>query len=179
MKLLKKIVRILSILIILIIVVSFFLPQKQHVERSLDIAAPAEQIYPHLSDPRLFGRWSPWSNMDPEMKIQYTGPAAGEGAGMTWQSDDPAVGNGSWVITKAVENQSLDVAMDFGEQGGATSFFYLEPNNGKTKVTWGFDTDAGMNPIMRWMGLLMDKMVGAEYAKGLETLKQNLEKGGF
>jgi hypothetical protein len=110
------------------------------------------------------------------MKVQYTGAPSGKGAGMTWQSDDPNVGNGSWKITNAVENESLDVAMDFGDQGGATSFFRLKPNGGKTKVTWGFDTDAGNNPLMRWFGLLMDKMVGSEYAKGLDSLKQMLEK---
>ena len=176
MKLLRKIVRILSVSILLFIVVSFFLPQKQHVERSLDIMAPAEEIYPHLADPRLFGKWSPWSKIDPKMETQYTGPDSGEGAGMKWQSNNSSVGNGSWVITKAIENRSLDIDMDFGDQGGATSFFRLEPSEGKTKVTWGFDTDAGMNPLMRWMGLMMDKMVGSEYAKGLEGLRKIIEK---
>ncbi|KAG1661932.1 hypothetical protein GQR58_021207 [Nymphon striatum] len=177
MKLLKKIVHILTILIVLFIVIGFILPQQQHVERSLEIDAPAEKIYPHLADPRMFSKWSPWSSIDPEMKTEFTGPASGEGAGMSWQSNNRSVGNGSWTITKAVENKSLEVAMDFGDQGGATSFFNLEPSNGKTKITWGFDTDAGMNPVMRWMGLMMDKLVGAEYAKGLETLRKLVEPG--
>ncbi len=109
------------------------------------------------------------------MKVQFIGPEAGKGAGMSWQSNEQSVGSGSWVISQAVENQSLNVEMDFGDQGTATSFFTLKPNVGKTKVTWGFDTDAGYNPIMRWFGLLMDKMVGGEYAKGLETLKGMME----
>ena len=163
-------------LLIIIVLGSFFLPQKQHVERSVDISAPAEQIYPYLADPKLFGEWSPWSKIDPNMKVQYTGPASGEGAGMKWQSQNQSVGTGSWVITKAVENERLEVNMDFGDQGGATSFFSLKPKEGKTQVTWGFDTDAGMNPVMRYMGLLMDKMVGTEYAKGLAVLKGIIEK---
>jgi len=176
MRILKRIILTLLSLIILLALVSFLLPQKQHVERSIEISASAEKIYPHLANPKLFGEWSPWSKLDPDMKVQYTGPQSGKGAGMMWQSDEPSVGNGSWEIIKAVENKSLDVAMDFGDQGGATSFFRLQPSGAKTQVTWGFDTDAGNNPMMRWFGLLMDDMVGSEYAKGLETLKGMLEK---
>lgn len=176
MKLIKRLLLAVALFLVIVVLASFFLPQKQHVERSVDISAPAEKIYPHLANPKLFGEWSPWSTIDPNMKVKYTGPTSGQGAGMTWQSENQSVGTGSWVITKAIENESLEVNMDFGDQGGATSFFRLKPNDGKTQVTWGFDTDAGMNPIMRWMGLLMDKMVGNEYAKGLDTLKQKLEK---
>ena len=175
MKLLKRLLLSVVSLIVILLLVSYFLPQQQHVERSVEINSPAEKIYPHLANPKLFSEWSPWSNIDPNMKTTYTGAESGEGAGMTWKSDDPNVGTGSWVITKAVVNESLDVDMDFGGQGGATSFFRLAPINGKTQVTWGFDTDAGMNPVMRYMGLLMDKLVGTEYAKGLEVLKQKLE----
>ena len=176
MKLIKKLLGSLIVLIILMVLISFFLPQKPHVERSLEISAPAAKIFPHLANPKLFGKWSPWSEIDPNMKVEYSGPESGKGAGMSWQSDDPNVGTGSWVIRDAVENKSLNVDMDFGDQGDATSFFTLEENSGKTKVTWGFDMDAGMNPLMRWFGLLMDKMVGSEYARGLEKLKVIAEK---
>ncbi len=176
MRIIKRILLTLVSLIVVLLLISFLLPKKQHVERSIEISTSAEKIYPYLADPKLFGQWSPWSKIDPNMKIEYMGPQSGKGAGMKWQSDDPNVGNGSWVIMEAVENKSLDVEMDFGDQGGATSFFRLQPSGIKTQVTWGFDTDAGYNPMMRWFGLLMDKMVGSEYAKGLETLKGILEK---
>lgn len=176
MRLISRFLLFLSALIVILVVGSFFLPQNQHVERSVDISAPAEKIYPYLADPKLFGQWSPWSKIDPDMKVQYEGTPSGEGAGMKWQSELSSVGSGSWIIVKAVENESLNVDMDFGDQGTATSFFTLKPDDGKTKVTWGFDTDAGMNPVMRWMGLLMDKMVGTEYEKGLLELQKIVQK---
>jgi len=176
MKILKNILTALLLLLIILALVGFILPQKQQVERSLEISASADKIYPYLANPKLFQKWSPWSKMDPNLKVQFTGPESGKGAGMTWQSKESNVGSGSWVISEAIENQSLNVNMDFGDQGAATSFFTLQPSAGKTNVTWGFETDAGMNPIMRWFGLLMDKMVGGEYAKGLQTLKDLLEK---
>lgn len=176
MKLLKKLFIGLILLLVVLALVSFLLPQKQHVERSVEMSAPAENIYPYLASPKLFNQWSPWAKLDPNMKVQFTGAESGEGASMSWQSEQSDVGTGSWTITKAIENKSLEVALDFGDQGNATSFFHLDPADGKTKVTWGFDTDAGMNPMMRWFGLLMDKMVGGEYAKGLATLQGIVEK---
>ena len=175
MKIFKKIIFGLLLLIAIFVFVSFLLPQKQHVERSTEISAPATKIYPYLASPKLFREWSPWSKMDPKMKVQYSGPESGRGAGMSWQSEQSNVGIGSWIITDTVENESLIIEMGFGNKGTANSFFKLTPKDEKTIVTWGFDTDAGMNPIMRWFGLFMDKMVGDEYAKGLVTLKALVE----
>ncbi len=176
MRLIKRLLLSLLALVVILMLVSFLLPQKQHVERSLEISASAAKIYPYLANPKLFNQWSPWSKLDSNMKVQFSGPESGKGAGMSWQSEQSNVGSGSWTITNAVENESLDVDLDFGDQGGATSFFKLKSTGEKTQVTWGFDTDAGMNPMMRWFGLLMDKMVGSEYQKGLESLKLILEK---
>jgi len=176
MRLISRLLLIISALIVIFVIGSFFLPQTQHVERSVDISAPAEKIYPYLANPQLFSEWSPWSKIDPNMKVQYVGETMGEGAIMKWQSDQPSVGSGSWTVVKAVENELINVDMDFGEQGLAKSNFNLEANGNQTKVIWGFDTDAGWNPIMRWMGLLMDKMVGSEYEKGLAELKTMHEK---
>ncbi len=179
MKLLKKLSLGFLILIALLFLISFVLPQKQQVERSIEISASAEKIFPHLSNPKLFHEWSPWTLYDPDMKVVFTGPESGKGAKVSWQSDDPNVGTGTSVVTEAVENQSLNFDMDFGDQGKATSFFTLKPtptDSKKTQVTWGFEVDTGNNPIMRWMGLMMDKMVGSEYQKGLEALKKMIEK---
>ena len=38
-------------------------------------------------------------------------------------------------------------------------------------MTWSNDGDLGNNPLMRWMGLAMDKMVGADFDAGLANLK--------
>ena len=176
MRLIKRLLLTIALFIIVLAVGSFFLPQKQQVERTVEISAPANVIYPHLANPQLFVKWSPWSSIDPNMKTEFTGAESGEGAGMSWQSAQPSVGTGSWLITKAVENESLDVNMDFAGQGTATSFFTLKPSGSNTAVTWGFETNAGMNPVMRWMGLMMDKMVGSEYEKGLLKLKGIVEK---
>jgi hypothetical protein len=35
----------------------------------------------------------------------------------------------------------------------------------------------GVNPVGRWMGLMMDRWVGADYERGLANLKALVEGG--
>ncbi|MBL0121908.1 MAG: hypothetical protein IPP88_03990 [Betaproteobacteria bacterium] len=50
------------------------------MERSIDINAPMETVYPLVYDPKAWARWSVWSRRDPAMKFTYTGAPAGVGA---------------------------------------------------------------------------------------------------
>ena len=176
MKFIKRFLFSLIALIVLLLIVGFFLPQQQHVERSISIAAPVSDVYKRIDSPKAFNEWSPWAKIDPQMVTEFSGPESGKGASMSWKSDHPNVGSGTWTITHATENKSVNLALSFEGQGDASSFFNLAPEAAGTKVTWGFDTDAGMNPIMRWFGLMLDKWVGADYEKGLNNLKLMLEK---
>ena len=49
-------------------------PEAYHVERSVTIQAPATAIYAMLSDLSRFDEWSPWVELDPEMKKASQGP---------------------------------------------------------------------------------------------------------
>ena len=61
--------------------------------------------------------------------------------------------------------------------GSANAKFVLAAKNGGTEVEWGFVSDMGMNPIGRWMGLMMDSWIGADYERGLSKLKEIAEAG--
>ena len=52
----------------------------------------------------------------------------------------------------------------------------LEPAGSATKVTWSNFGDLGGNPLVRYFGLVMDKMVGADFEAGLAGLKALAEK---
>lgn len=175
MRMIRKLVLILVAIIVLFAVIGLFLPRKPHVEREIVISAPPAVVYGHVNNPKSFNQWSPWARIDPDIKYEYTGPEFGQGSGMRWQSDHASVGSGSWTITEAVENESVDMDLDLGDQGVATSFFRLQPQGAGTRITWGFDMDAGLNPITRWFGLMIDQWVGTDYEKGLANLKAQIE----
>jgi len=174
MKILKKIGLGLLALIVLLVIISFFLPSKTHLERSIVINAPADSIFAQVNTMQNWPNWSPWAKIDPAMKTTYFGPASGEGAGYSW--DSKKVGKGTLTVTKSVTNELLETKMDFGDRGFANAFFKLSPAEGGTKVVWGFDSETGMNPIAKYFGLLMDKFLGPDYEKGLANIKAVVEK---
>ena len=171
MKTLKKILLAIFILAALLILIAFFLPSKVHVERSLKIDTPAKIVYNQVIDLHSWDKWAVWNQIDPEMKVEYIKSGVGVNSGYSWTSEHPRVGNGTLMITAAMPYDSIANTMDFNEQGIAKAYFLFKEDGNSTTVTWAFDTDLGLNPIARWFGLMMDKMIGPDFEKGLENLK--------
>jgi len=175
MALLKWIFRIVVVLAILFVGIAFLLPREVSVARSIEINAPAADIFPHFNNLKATEAWSPWLDRDPNVQVTYNNVAEGAGASMVWMSDHPQVGNGSQEIVESVENTRVVTDLDFGPQGTARATFELSEVGGVTNMTWGFVTDTGMNPMARWFGLMMDGFVGADYEQGLANLKALVE----
>lgn len=145
------------------------------VTRSVQINAPADKIYPLVADPRGWKTWSAWNQRDPAMAIEYSGPASGPGAVWAWKSRGE--GDGKMTFTAAEPAKRLGYELYFPDVGTtSTGEFRFEAANGGTRVTWVMNGDMGGNPIYRWMGLFMDKMVGPDFALGLANLKAQAEK---
>lgn len=175
MRILKRLLVGLVALVLLVVVVSFFLPGKAMVARSISIAAPPETVFPLINDLKRSNDWSPWVARDPGMAQTFEGPEQGVGQKVTWQSANPEVGSGNQEIIESVENERVGVALDFGDMGTAIAGFTLEPVDDGTKLTWDFETELGYNPIARYMGLMFDKWIGADYETGLANIKKLAE----
>ena len=107
--------------------------------------------------------------------MTFSGPDEGVGAGMAWNSENPQVGTGSQEIVVSVPDERVETALDFGPMGTAKAAFLLEAAGGATRVTWDLEADMGNDPMGRWMGLMMDRWVGADYEQGLTNLKTLVE----
>ena len=177
MRVLKRLLVFLVSLIVVLVAVSYLLPRQVQVERSIEIDAPASEVFSKVNGLKAGADWSPWLSRDPEVNLVYSGPEAGVGSTLVWASDHPQVGNGRQEIVESVDNQKVVTALDFGEMGTAKAAFQLVESEGKTTITWDLDTDMGNNPIGRYMGLMMDKWVGGDYEKGLANLKVLVEEG--
>ena len=177
MRWIKRILLILLVLILVLVGASYLLPGKAEVSRSVTINAPAAAIFPFVNSMQATEKWSPWLSRDPETKLAYSGPEAGVGNTLNWSSEHPQVGSGSQEIIESVENQFIRTALDFGSMGTASASFTLQPEGDQTEISWGFESDLGMNPMSRWMGLMMDEWVGGDYERGLSNLKELVESG--
>jgi carbon monoxide dehydrogenase subunit G len=154
-----------------------FLPRNVAVSRSIVIDAPVDTVWPLVSDLKVLNEWQPWAEYDPEgTKYTYSGPDVGVGQTMTWSSEHPNVGSGRQEVIAMQPGESITSTLDFGEMGKAHATMVLNPDGEKTRVTWEFRTDLGMNPLTRWFGLMFDSWVGNDYEKGLQNLKALAEK---
>jgi hypothetical protein len=173
MKLLKVVGITVVVLVILFFGIAAFLPSQVHVERSLVIPASSEVVFNNINDLREWKHWSPWHRMDPDMEITYEGFLKGEGASYSWVSEE--MGSGTLTITESHPNKYIATKLDFVDQGTATAFYRLEPLNEGTQVTWAFETTMSNSPIEKYMGLLIDRMVGTDFEKGLQNLKAHIQ----
>ena len=178
MKLIKILLGILVVLVAALLLVGMFLPSGQYVERSAIVEADQAEVFSMVSDYRQFNKWSPWAERDPEAKYEFSGPATGVGSKMSWFSEDPNVGNGTQEIVEFEPGTMVKSKLTFeGFDTPSYATFTLEPAENGTHVTWSFD--ANMDTMLgRYMGLMMDKWVGADYERGLERLKKLAEEGG-
>ena len=154
---------------------SFLLPAQAEVTRSIDIAAPPAKVFAIVGDLRRFHEFSPWADLDPNIKYTYEGTESGLGQIMRWTSDNPKVGSGSQTIIEFDPPNYSELAIDFGMMGRSIASWDVVPSETGTKVTWGFRSDLKGIPA-KWFGLMMDRWVGADYEKGLAKLKSVAEQ---
>ena len=175
MRILKWFGGLVLLVLIVFAVGGMLLPRDVNVARSIEIDAPAEEVFPHVNSLKAGAEWSPWLGRDPEVQLSYSGPDEGVGAKLAWASEHPQVGSGSQEIVVSEPGARVESALDFGDMGLAKAAFLLEETGGSTKVTWTLDTDMGTSPVGRWMGLMMDNWVGGDYETGLSNLKALVE----
>ncbi len=170
---LKKIGLSLLAVVVLLAVVSFFLPSTVKVERSTVVKASAETVFNQVNTFKAWEGWSPWKEQDAQMTTEYSGSEAGAGAVSTWKS--PKMGDGSQTIVASTPFSTITTELDFGRGNKPTCNWKFEQTPEGTKVSWDFIVDLGMNPIARYMGLMMNNAIGASYEKGLDNLKKVCE----
>jgi hypothetical protein len=170
---------IVALLVIGLIVVAALQPADFRISRRLAIAAPAATIFPHVNDLSRWRAWSPWENIDPDLKRAYEGPASGEGASYAWAGNSK-VGEGRMTITDSRPSDKVQLRLEFVKPFKATNMadFTFEPDGKGTVVTWSM---TGRNNFMaKAFSLLMnmDKLIGKDFEKGLSGLKSIAEAKG-
>lgn len=174
MKILKRILIVIAAIFLIAVVIGFFLPRHVKVERSLVINAPAASVHAQVNELKNWPNWSPWYEMDPNEKLEYSDPSSGANAWFKWESTNSNVQHGVLKLT-ASSPEKVDFALNFAEMGDTPGSFAFENADGGTKITWSFDSDFGANPIRHLMGPMMDKMLGSAFEKGLAKMKAYVE----
>jgi len=172
--------RILLVLAAVVAIFAVFVATRAgqfRLERSLVINAPASEIFPRVASFQKWTRWSPWANLDPGMKVEYSGPKSGVGSVYYWKGNDK-VGEGRMTMVSAVKDQAVEIKLEFIKPWEQTSMtrFDFQPDVAGTKVTWSMTGERDF--VGKFFGLFMDmdKMVGPDFEKGLLALKEKVDE---
>jgi hypothetical protein len=135
--------------------------------RSTTISAEPSRVHALVDDFHEWRAWSPWEDLDPELKRTYSGPDKGVGAHYAWSGNRKA-GAGSMEIVASLVfrkpfSASNDVWFTFTPSAEGTAVEWWM--HGEQKGFWGL--------VGRFMN--MDKLVGRDFEKGLARLKQAAE----
>ncbi len=147
------------------------------VERSATIDAPPARVYDQIADFHKWTDWSPWEDVDPELKRTYSGAESGTGAVYAWSGNRKA-GQGRMQIADATQPSRVKIDLVFEKPWKARNgtVFTIQPEGSGSRVTWSM---TGKKTLMtKAMGLIksMDKLLGPDFEKGLARLKATAEK---
>lgn len=143
---------------------------KTHIARSITINTGANKVKNIVSDFKHWRAWSPWLMLEPEAIVTVTD----NGKKQRWEGK--RVGTGEMtVLEEKASAIHYDLTFLKPWKSKASVDFFIEPESAKTtKVTWTMD---GSLPFfMFWMKNLMERMLGMDYDRGLQMLKDYIEK---
>ena len=171
------------IAIVVVVVIALVLgiaaskPNTFRVQRSVNINAPAEKIFPSVNDFHSWALWSPWETIDPAMKRTYSGAEKGKGAVYEWEGNNK-VGKGRMEITNTNPPGSVIIKLDFIKpfEGHNVAEFTMQPEGTMTKVTWAMHGPNQFISKVFQVFMNMDNMIGKQFATGLSNLKGIAEK---
>ena len=168
---LKKIALVVVALLVVFVAVVALQPSEFAISRETTINAPASVVAAQVNDFHKWNAWSPWDKLDPNMKREFTGPESGVGATYHWVGKED-VGEGEMKIESSSAT-STGIKLDFIKPFPASNrveFTYAADGAG-TKTSWMMT--GHNNFMMKGFGLFMnmDKLVGADFEKGLAGLK--------
>jgi hypothetical protein len=175
---LKKIALAVVGLIAVFLIVAAMQPNDYKVVRSIEIAAAPADVHGLINDFHKWDSWSPWAKLDPNMKTDYSGAAAGATASYHWVGDSK-VGEGRMTILESQPAQSVKIDLDFIQPFPSKSItlFTVTPAGAGSKVEWAMSGESNfLSKVMCLVMGGMDKMIGPDFEKGLAQMKTAAEK---
>lgn len=172
MKFVKFVVFPIVALVALVIIVGFFMPKRLDVTVARELSAPADKIFPQLSNLKNWENWSPWKGYDTNMVVKRNRENGGVGQVQEWQSESE--GNGRLEIINIEKNKSVAYQLTFVDwESTSDGEFILEPTeNGNTIVTWKMIGGETESPFGRLMNAIFASAVKADFESGLVNLEE-------
>src|SRR5262245_6199992 len=107
--------KILLVLVVALLALTAFIasrPATFTVQRSVTMKAAPEYIFPFVNSFYRWADWSPWNDLDPDMKRTYEGPVLGVGSVYAW-AGNKEVGEGRMTLEESRKDELVRVKLEF------------------------------------------------------------------
>ncbi len=170
MKILKKILIVLLILIAIPLIIALFVPKDFAAQSEITINKPKQEVFNYVKMLRNQDHFGVWQLSDPQMKKSEQGTDGQVGFKYSWDSEK--LGKGSQTITRIVDGETIETALDFGFGEPSKAYFIVkEISTNQTAVKWGI---SGKSPYpWNLMNLFMN--MNKDFEQGLKNLKAELK----
>lgn len=148
------------------------------VVRQAVITAEPSRIHELIDNFHQWAAWSPWEDLDPQLRRSYSGPESGVGAHYAWTGNRKA-GAGTMEITSSTERE-IGIRLEFEKPWKATNQVTFELNpveDGGTEVVWRMTGRQQGLMVLLSKVMPTDRLVGKDFEKGLARLKAAAENG--
>jgi len=178
MKILKTILVLLLIVVVLAVIAMLVLPKKMEMTRTVVVDAPMSLTWDKVNSLRDMVDWSPWAERDPNQTTEFKGDDGAVGSEYYWKGNDD-VGEGMQkIVAISPDSMMVDTDLTFltPMESHADVGLKVEEADGKSKVSWSFETEMGMpgNLFMILGG--MEGKLSKDFDNGLEKLKNQTEE---
>ena len=142
-----------------------------NVSRSIELNASTESVFNTLNNLHTWSSWSPWLIMEPGVEVDVSE----DGKYYEWNGD--RVGSGNMKITGEKKNKEILYDLNFLKplKSEAKVTFKISPKGEGSNVTWTMES--AMPWYMFWMTGMMEGYISMDYDRGLNLLKDYIEKG--
>ncbi|MEY8760380.1 SRPBCC family protein [Chryseobacterium tongliaoense] len=179
MKILKWIIIVLASILIVWLVAAALVSGECKYEKSISINAPAEKVWQNTNTLKAMDLWSPWNDLDPDMKKDWTGVTGQPGEKMCWNSKNDNAGKGCQKVKKVdASNKRIETQIKFltPYESEANAYVTVVPEGNGSKATWGFTSIIPYPFTLMKLFMNMEDAIGKDYQKGLSKLKEISEK---
>jgi hypothetical protein len=147
------------------------------IEKSIEIGKSSGEVFDYLKYTRNQDNFSVWNMADPAMKKEYKGTDGTVGHIYRWDSTNKNVGAGEQEIISIDEGKKIGYELRFIRpmRNVGKSYFLINGEGDKsTSVVWTFDSPTKFPYSL--LAPLFKRMMGNDLQKGLDKLKNILEK---
>ena len=148
--------------------IGMLLPSNARVERQQTVDAYAATVFSLLNDFRRVAEWAPFTQDDPNARLEIGGAPFGEGATVNWSGR--IIGSGRETISESVPFERIVVDIDVGDGRETTRTYVLEQRDDQTNVTVSWQRETGWNPLARVFALFQDGIRGPDIERDLANL---------